>query len=30
MGRDYTLFALVDGIVNFRKATKTLVSVAPE
>lgn len=30
MGRDYTLFALSDGIVSFRKAAKTFVSVLPE
>ena len=29
-GRDYTLFALVDGIVTFRKGAKTLVSVVPQ
>ena len=29
-GRDYSLFALVDGIVSFRKAAKTFVSVVPE
>jgi len=28
-GRDDTLFALVDGIVSFRKAEKTYVSVLP-
>jgi large subunit ribosomal protein L27 len=30
MGRDYTLFALVDGIVTFRKGPKTFVSVLPQ
>ncbi len=31
VGRDYTLFALTDGIVEFRKTTanKTVVSVTP-
>ena len=29
MGRDFTLFALIDGIVSFRKADKTYVSVVP-
>ena len=32
MGRDYTLFALVDGVVNFRKTKKSgrrTVSVLP-
>ncbi len=29
VGRDYTLFALTDGIVSFRKAAKTYVSVVP-
>lgn len=28
MGRDYTLFALTDGVVSFRKSRKTYVSVA--
>ena len=30
MGRDYTLFALVDGVVNFQKRTKTFVSIVPQ
>ena len=30
VGRDYTLFALVDGIVSYRKTDKTLVSVIPQ
>jgi large subunit ribosomal protein L27 len=30
IGRDYTLFALTDGIVTFRKADKTYVSVVPQ
>jgi len=29
MGRDDTLFALVDGIVTFRKTKQTTVSVIP-
>jgi large subunit ribosomal protein L27 len=29
IGRDFTLFALVDGIVSFRKADKTYVSILP-
>jgi large subunit ribosomal protein L27 len=29
IGRDDTLFALVDGIVNFRKNKRTYVSVSP-
>lgn len=29
IGRDFTLFALVDGIVSYRKADKTYVSVIP-
>ncbi|MBS0623050.1 MAG: 50S ribosomal protein L27 [Verrucomicrobia bacterium] len=29
-GTDDTLFALIDGIVHFRKAKRTLVSVMPE
>lgn len=28
-GNDDTLFALVDGIVNFRKSNKTFVSIQP-
>lgn len=28
-GRDDTLFALIDGVVHFRKADRTLVSVHP-
>ena len=28
-GNDYTLFAMIDGIVSFRKAKKTYVSVVP-
>jgi large subunit ribosomal protein L27 len=30
VGKDYTLFALIDGIVNYNKTTKTFVSVVPE
>lgn len=30
VGRDYTLFALKDGIVQFRKAEKTYISVIPQ
>lgn len=30
VGRDYSLFALIDGIVSFRKGAKTFVSVVPE
>ena len=30
MGRDYSLFALTDGIVSFRKGAKTFVSIVPE
>ena len=30
MGRDYSLFALSDGIVSFQKGAKTFVSVVPE
>lgn len=29
MGRDYTLFALKDGFVAYRKADKTYVAVTP-
>ncbi len=29
-GRDDTLFALVDGIVSYRKTNRTYVSVLPE
>jgi large subunit ribosomal protein L27 len=29
IGRDFTLFALIDGIVSFRKADKTYVSILP-
>lgn len=30
IGRDYSLFALVDGVVSFRKGAKTFVSVLPQ
>lgn len=30
VGRDFSLFALTDGIVTFRKGTKTFVSVVPD
>ena len=30
IGRDFTLFALSDGIVSFRKADKTYVSIEPQ
>lgn len=30
MGRDFTIFALTDGIVSFRKADKTYVSIIPQ
>ncbi len=29
VGKDYTLFALIDGMVSFRKTNKTFVSVLP-
>ena len=29
IGRDFTLFALIDGIVSFRKSDKTYVSILP-
>jgi len=29
VGRDFTLYALIDGIVSYRKANKTYVSVHP-
>lgn len=28
MGRDFTLFALTDGVVSFRKTKKTFISIA--
>jgi large subunit ribosomal protein L27 len=30
MGKDFTLFALKDGLVSFRKGTKTFVSVVQQ
>ncbi len=30
IGRDYSLYALIDGIVSFRKGAKTYVSVVPQ
>ncbi|MDE3045425.1 MAG: 50S ribosomal protein L27 [Verrucomicrobiota bacterium] len=30
VGRDYTLFALTDGIVAYRQAGKTYVSIIPQ
>lgn len=29
MGKDFTIFSLIDGVVAFRKNKKTLVSVLP-
>ena len=29
-GKDDTLFALIDGIVSFKKTTKTFVSIKPK
>ena len=29
IGRDYTLYATIDGIVSYRKGAKTTVSVLP-
>jgi len=29
VGKDFTLFALIDGIVSYRKGAKTYVSVLP-
>jgi len=29
VGRDDSLFALIDGVVSYRKATRTFVSVLP-
>ena len=29
IGKDYTLFALIDGIVSYRKSKKTFISVLP-
>jgi large subunit ribosomal protein L27 len=30
MGRDFTLFALMDGVVRFHKSNKVLVTVVPQ
>ena len=30
IGRDFTLFALTDGVVAYRKADKTYVSIIPQ
>jgi large subunit ribosomal protein L27 len=30
LGRDYTIFALTDGIVSFKKTDKTYVSIIPQ
>lgn len=30
VGKDWTLFALIDGVVSFRKSNKTYVSVLPK
>lgn len=30
IGKDFTLFALIDGVVSFRKGTKTFVSIVPQ
>ncbi|MBI3900914.1 MAG: 50S ribosomal protein L27 [Chlamydiia bacterium] len=29
LGRDYTIFALIDGVVSFTKSDRTYVSVLP-
>lgn len=29
IGKDFTLFALIDGIVSFKKSDKTYISVLP-
>lgn len=29
IGKDYTIFAMIDGVVSFRKSAKTFVSVLP-
>ncbi len=29
VGKDFTLYALIDGVVSFRKGAKTYVSVLP-
>ena len=30
LGRDYTIFALCDGVVEFKKTDRTYVSVVPQ
>jgi len=30
VGKDFTLFALADGVVSFKKTTKTFVSIVPQ
>jgi len=30
IGKDYTIFSLIDGIVSFKKSKKTFVSVFPK
>ncbi len=30
VGKDFTLFALVNGIVSFRSADKTFISITPQ
>ncbi|MBI5345576.1 MAG: 50S ribosomal protein L27 [Chlamydiae bacterium] len=30
VGKDYNLFALIDGIVTFKKTNRTTVSIIPE
>lgn len=30
VGKDWTIFSLIDGVVSFRKAKKTFVSVLPK
>lgn len=30
LGRDFTIFALVDGVVSFEKSDKTYVSIIPQ
>jgi large subunit ribosomal protein L27 len=30
LGKDYTIFALIDGVVSYQKTDKTYVSVIPQ
>ena len=30
LGRDFTLFALVDGVIQFKKGSRTTVNVVPQ